>query len=128
MTRPSKIQPLAALVVAAIVAAAPAAYASSDFDAGVLQRRDPAIGTDLGFGLCRLFVGPRGAIPAGEFVLKIGDDDVRNGYELELRGQPRPTARAATRSPPTSRTPRTSTSRSCTARCVSRSQTSICVS
>lgn len=76
----------ALLAATVITASPPTAFASSDFDTGVLQRRDPAIGTDLGLGLCRLFIGPRGAIPAGQFVLKIGDDDIGNGYELELHG------------------------------------------
>ena len=86
MTRRARFH-LIATFVTALVAAAPAAFASSDFSTGVLQRRDPAIGTDLGLGLCRLFIGPRGAIPAGTFVLNIGDEDIGNGYELELRGQ-----------------------------------------
>ena len=87
MTRSSSFRLLVPLVAATIAAAAPAAFASSDFSTGVLQRRDPAIGTDLGLGLCRLFIGPRGAIAADTFVLNIGDEDVANGYELELRGQ-----------------------------------------
>lgn len=62
------------------------AFASSDFATGVLDRRDPATGTDLGLGICRLFIGPRDFVAAGEFLLRIGDDDVANGYELELNG------------------------------------------
>ena len=43
MTRRARFH-LIATFVTALVAAAPAAFASSDFSTGVLQRRDPAIG------------------------------------------------------------------------------------
>src|SRR5690242_17561490 len=91
MTRPILSRLLATVLVPVVSAiCASTTFASSDFDAGVLQRRDPAIGTDLSLGLCRLFIGPRGAIAAGEFVLRIGDENFTNGYELELHGQATP--------------------------------------
>jgi hypothetical protein len=91
-TTPTSIpRHLTALLAAAVIAAsAPTAFASSDFDTGVLQRRDPATGTDLGFGICRLFVGPRGEVPGGRFLLRIGDDDAKSSYELELTGTATP--------------------------------------
>ena len=77
---------VASLVTASFVPLASPAAASSDFATGALQRRDPATGADLGLGICRLFIGPRDFVEAGEFLLRIGDDDVSNGYELELNG------------------------------------------
>jgi hypothetical protein len=91
MTRPILTRLLVTALVPIVSAlSASTTFASSDFDTGVLQRRDPAIGTDLSLGLCRLFIGPRGAIPAGKFVLRVGDEDIANGYELELNGQATP--------------------------------------
>jgi hypothetical protein len=40
-----------------------------------------------GAGVCRLFIGPRDAVPKGEFLLRIGDLDPRGGTDaLGLRG------------------------------------------
>ena len=84
--RPLRILLVVALATASFFPLASPAPASSDFATGALQRRDPATGTDLGLGICRLFIGPRDFIEAGEFLLRIGDDDAANGYELELNG------------------------------------------
>jgi len=83
---------LAALsaLAASTLTPAPHARASSDFDGGVLHRRDPVTGSDLSVGVCRLFVGPRGDVPAGRFLLRIGDETLADGYELELAGDATP--------------------------------------
>lgn len=78
------------LAAAAITTLATVAAASSNFDAGLLRRRDPAVGSDLGAGFCRLFIGPRDAVQAGTFLLRIGDEHLANGHELELRGSALP--------------------------------------
>jgi len=85
-------RPLATLALAATAFAtlASVAAASSNFDAGLLRRRDPAIGADLSAGFCRLFIGPRDVVAAGTFLLRIGDEHIADGHELELRGSARP--------------------------------------
>lgn len=89
-TNLARLAVVMALLAASSAPFATRAVASSNFDSGVMQRRDPATGTDLSVGYCRLFIGPRDVVPAGRFSLRLGNENIDDGYELELVGTARP--------------------------------------
>ena len=75
-------------VLAALAAWSSPAFASSDFRLGQSSFEDPISGEVQTASVCHLFLGPRGDIPAGQFLLRITDVGPETTSEaLELRGQ-----------------------------------------
>ncbi len=66
---------------------APPAFSSSDFRVGQTVTKDPVTGGEESIAVCRLFLGPRGSVEEGKFLLQIRDVGGEHAGEvLELRG------------------------------------------
>jgi hypothetical protein len=77
---------LAAFGLAAIIFL-PRAYASSNLAAGRFDESDPASQSFNDTGICRLFTGPRGNLPAGQFLMTLGDHNSSDYTELQVTGK-----------------------------------------
>lgn len=77
---------LATLALAAIMFP-PRAHASSNLAAGGFDKSDPAGQSFNDTGICRLFTGPRGDLPAGQFMMTLGDHNSSDYTELQVTGK-----------------------------------------
>ena len=77
---------LATLALAAIMFP-PRAHASSNLAAGGFDESDPAGQSFNDTGICRLFTGPRGDLPAGQFMMTLGDHNSSDYTELQVTGK-----------------------------------------
>jgi len=71
-TRKARLARIAATfvaVLAALAAWSPPALASSNFRLGQSSSEDPISGEAQTVAVCSLFLGPRGDVPAGQFLL-----------------------------------------------------------
>jgi len=71
----------------AMVMSLPGAYASSNLAAGGFDEDDPAGQSFNDSGICRLFTGPRGDLPAGQFLMTLGDHNSSDFAELQVTGK-----------------------------------------
>jgi hypothetical protein len=88
-TSVTRIAAMCIVALALVAAWDPLAFASSDFRIGNFGTDDPVSGEEASIAVCRLFLGPRGDVNDGEFLLRITDVGPNPDGTLELRGQVR---------------------------------------
>jgi hypothetical protein len=86
-TRMARTMIMMLSILAVAAAYHPPAFASSDLRTGQSGAQGPGAGKATDAAVCRLFIGPRGPVEEGQFLLRIGDIDPSDGEGvLELRG------------------------------------------
>lgn len=74
-------------------------FAASEIIQGPFSEADPAGQSYRDLGVCSLITGPREDLPAGQFVLKVGDQHAADATDVQLTGTYRTHDRAITLHP-----------------------------